>query len=49
MESLFYEVKSMDAGKSFKKSYHPQHLLYVVVNPSIRTVYVIANDWKKFW
>lgn len=39
----------MDGGKTFKKSYHPQNVLYVVVNPSIRTVHVIANDWKKFW
>lgn len=49
MESLFFEVKSMDGGKTYKKSYHPQNVLYVIVNPSIRTVHIIANDWKKFW
>jgi len=39
----------MDNGKSYKKGYHPQNVLYVVVNPSIRTVHIIGNDWKKYW
>ncbi len=39
----------MDEGKSFKRGYHPQNVLYVIINPSIRTVHVIANEWKKFW
>ena len=49
VESLFFEIKSMDAGKSYKKGYHPQSLLYIVINPSIRSVHVIANEWKKIW
>lgn len=49
VESIFYEIKSMDGGKSFKKGTHPQQVLYVVVNPSLRTVHVLANDWKKYW
>lgn len=39
----------MDGGKSFKKGSHPQQVLYVVVSPSLRTVHVLANDWKKYW
>jgi cilia- and flagella-associated protein 300 len=49
VESVFFEVRSLDKGKSFKKGYHPQNVLYVVVNPSIRTVHVLSNEWKKYW
>ena len=49
VESAFFEVRSLDKGKSFKKGYHPQNVLYVVVNPSIRTVHVLSNEWKKYW
>ena len=43
VESQFNQVKSMDKGKSYKKGYHPQSLLFVIVNPSIRTVHVVSN------
>ena len=42
-------MRSMDEGKSFKTGSHPQNVLYVIVNPSIRTVHVLTNEWKKFW
>jgi cilia- and flagella-associated protein 300 len=49
IESLFLEVRSMDKGKTFQKGSHPQNMLLVVVNPGIRTVHVVANEWRKFW
>jgi len=49
IETTFYDIKSMDGGKTYKRGYHPQNVLYVIINPSIRTVHVIANEWKKFW
>ena len=49
VESQFYAVQSIDKGKAFAVGGHPQSLLYVVVNPSIRTVHVLANEWRKFW
>lgn len=49
MESQFYEIKSMDGGKSFKKGRNPQDIIYVLINPSLRCVHIIANEWRKFW
>ena len=39
----------MDEGKIYKKGYNPQDVIYVIINPSIRTVHVLTNNWVKFW
>jgi hypothetical protein len=39
----------MDSGKINKGTYNPQDVTYVIINPSIRTVHVISNNWIKFW
>lgn len=49
IESIFLNVKSLDNGKTYNKGYHPQNVLYVIVNPSLRTVHVVGNAWKKHW
>ena len=49
VESQAYNIISMDKGQAYKRGYNPQNVVYVVINPSIRTVNIIANEWRKSW
>ena len=49
VESQAFRIISLDKGQGYKPGYNPQNVLYVVINPSIRTVHVMGNEWRKSW
>ncbi|CAD8149240.1 unnamed protein product [Paramecium pentaurelia] len=46
IDSYAYEIKKLENSYN---SDHPQNVMYVVVNPSLRIVNIIENQWLKVW
>ncbi|CAD8154902.1 unnamed protein product [Paramecium octaurelia] len=46
IDSYAYDIRKLENSYS---SDHPQNVMYVVVNPSLRIVNIIENQWLKVW